>query len=108
VQPFTTARVLITLSHNASAPIAAPSATFLVTVSSVSNSTVSDSAVFTIVYADLHVSSEANATRAGDPSKGNIVEKGPLTTPGFDVGVAGGALAVLAVAVRIGRGGRRR
>jgi len=105
VQPFTTGKVLITVARNVTAPVAPPGSAFVVSVQSVSNATESDSVVFTMVYADLHVASSTNATRASEPGKGNIVVSEPLTTPGFEVGAAAAAFALLAVAARVRRRG---
>lgn len=106
LQPFSTSRITVTLTRQAFASPAPAGTTFRVDVRSVSdaNGTTLGNTVMTIAYADLAVGDAANATRANEPTKGDLVDHAPLTTPGFEGALAAAAVLGVALAARRRKG----
>ncbi len=108
LQPFSTQRVTVSMSRQSTAPFAPAGTHFTVNVHSVSdaNNTTAGSATLTIAYADLGIGNSTNATRASEPGRGDLVDRTPMTTPGFEGAFAAAAAVAAAIGVRRRRGGR--
>jgi uncharacterized membrane protein len=108
LQPFSTQRVTVAVARQSTAPLAPAGTHFVVNVRSVSdaNNTTAGSATLTIAYADLGLGNSTNATRASEPGRGDLVDRTPMTTPGFEGVVAAVAAAAAALGVRRRREGR--